>query len=124
MKATKITYWTATGLISAMMLMSASMYVTAPEVKEGFIHLGFPDYFRVELAVAKLLGAVALILPFVKGRAKEWVYAGFAITFISAMIAHISSGDPASKVIGPVIAMILLVVSYTAYHKMHRTINA
>jgi uncharacterized membrane protein YjjP (DUF1212 family) len=119
MKSTKIIYWTATGLISAMMLMSGAMYVTNPEVKEGFIHLGFPSYFRIELAVAKILGAAALILPFVKGRAKEWTYAGFAITFISAMIAHISSGDPADKVLGPVIAMVLLSVSYYTYHKMH-----
>lgn len=124
MKATKITYWATTGLISAMMLMSGAMYITAPEIKEGFHHLGFPDYFRVELAIAKLLGAAALILPFVKGRAKEWVYAGFAITFVSAMIAHISSGDPAGKVMGPVIAMVLLGVSYMMYHKMHKSTNA
>ncbi len=124
MKAIKITYWATTGWMSAMMLMSGAMYVTAPEVKEGFVHLGFPDYFRIELAIAKLLGAVALILPFVKGRAKEWVYSGFFITFISALIAHISSGDPASKVMGPVIAMVLMGVSYVTYHKMHHTINS
>jgi len=33
--------------------------------------LGFPDYFRVELALAKLLGVLALLVP-VGPRLKEW----------------------------------------------------
>ena len=41
--------------------------------------LGFTDYFRVELACAKLLGAVLLYAP-VPARRKEWAYAAFAIT--------------------------------------------
>ena len=36
--------------------------------------LGFTDYFRVELAWAKLLGAVLSLAP-VPARLKEWVYA-------------------------------------------------
>ena len=54
---------------------------------EAFTHLGFPDYFRVELAWAKLLGVVLLLAP-VPARLKEWAYAGFAITLGSALIAH------------------------------------
>ena len=119
MRSTKIIYWTTTGLISAMMLMSGTMYVTSPEVKEGFVHMGFPDYFRVELAIAKLLGAAVLILPFIQGRIKEWAYAGFMITFVSAVIAHISSGDPVAKWMGPIIAMALLITSYLAYNKLN-----
>ena len=119
MRSTKIIYWTTTGLISAMMLMSGAMYVTSPEVKEGFVHMGFPDYFRVELAIAKLLGAAVLILPFIQGRIKEWAYAGFMITFVSAVIAHISSGDPVAKWMGPIIAMALLITSYLAYNKLN-----
>jgi hypothetical protein len=36
--------------------------------------LGFTDYFRVQLAWAKLLGAVLLHAP-VPARLKEWTYA-------------------------------------------------
>ena len=55
-------------------------------------HLGFPDYFRVELSWAKLLGVVLLLAP-VAARLKEWAYAGFAITLVSALIAHLAVGD-------------------------------
>jgi hypothetical protein len=55
MNKNKIIYWTSTGLVSAMMLMSAVMYFTMPEAKEGFAHAGFPDYFRIELGTAKLV---------------------------------------------------------------------
>jgi hypothetical protein len=56
-------------------------------------HLGFPDYFRIELGAGKLLGAIALILPFVPRKVKEFAYAGFTIIFVSAFIAHLASGD-------------------------------
>jgi len=46
---------------------------------EASTRLGFTDYFRVELAWAKLLGAVLLLAP-VPARLKEWAYAAFAIT--------------------------------------------
>ena len=59
---------------------------------EAFTHLGFPAYFRVELAWAKLLGVVLLLAP-VPARLKEWAYAGFAINLVSALIAHLAVGD-------------------------------
>ena len=59
---------------------------------EAFTNLGFPAYFRVELAWAKLLGVVLLLAP-VPARLKEWAYAGFAITLGSALIAHFAVGD-------------------------------
>ena len=63
-----------------------------PQVAEMFTHLGFPDYFRVELSWAKLLGLALLLAP-VPARLKEWAYAGFAFTLASALIAHLSVGD-------------------------------
>jgi len=57
-----------------------------------FTHLGFPEYFRVELSWVKLLGVVVLLTP-VSSRLKEWAYAGFAITLASALIAHFAVGD-------------------------------
>ncbi len=104
-------------LLALMMAFSAYAYLTQDEIKEGFQQLGFPDYFRLELAVAKLLGAIVLLAP-LAGRIKEWAYGGFAITFISAFIAHTASGDPVSNRIGPVIFLVLLAVSYLTYHKL------
>ncbi|MFT3932359.1 MAG: DoxX family protein [Chitinophagaceae bacterium] len=116
MKTTKITYWTATAIVSFMMAFSAYSYLANPTIAQAFKHLGFPDYFRVELAIAKLIAAVVLLAP-VAARVKEWAYAGLAITFISAFIAHTSLGDPANYKIMPIIFLAVLVVSYVSYHK-------
>jgi putative oxidoreductase len=95
-KQSKTLYWVAKGFISFFMLLTA--YFSYTNV-EGLRKLGFPDYFRIELVTAKIIGAIVLLLPFTQVRVKEWVYAGFIITMVSALIAHISSGDPLSKII-------------------------
>jgi uncharacterized membrane protein YphA (DoxX/SURF4 family) len=123
MKATKITYWITTAIVALMMLYSASAYLTQPTMAAAFHHLGYPDYFRIELAIGKILGAILLLAP-VAARFKEWAYAGFAITFISAFIAHTASGDPVANRIMPVIFLILLIVSYVTYHKQRKAIAA
>ena len=116
MKTIKIIYWITTAIVALMMAYSSYAYVTQDAVREGFHHLGFSDSFRVELAIAKLIGAILLLAP-VNSRIKEWVYAGFTITFISAFIAHTSSGDPITKGVMPLIFLALLIVSYITFHK-------
>lgn len=88
MKKDKIIYWVTTGVLSAAMLMSAYLYITDSKMAEGFKHLGYPESFRVELAIAKIIGVVVLLIPVFSSKIKEWAYAGFGITFISAAIAH------------------------------------
>ncbi|HAL82721.1 MAG TPA: DoxX family protein [Mucilaginibacter sp.] len=117
----KITYWITTAIVALMMTYSGYAYLTQDTAEQGFQHLGFPDYFRIELAFAKFIGAVLLLLPF-SSRVKEWAYAGFTITYISAFIAHTFSGDPAAKQIAPVIFLVLLAVSYITYHKQHKAV--
>ncbi|OCX51674.1 DoxX-like family protein [Mucilaginibacter sp. PPCGB 2223] len=117
MKPIKITYWTTTTIVAIMMCYSAYAYIARPEIAQAFHHLGFPDYFRIELAIAKVTGAILLLIP-VWPRLKEWAYAGFAIVFISALVAHTASGDPMANRIGPVVFGVLLSVSYLTYHKM------
>jgi hypothetical protein len=91
-RAATIIYWTATALFCLQMGFTAYAQLRLPQVAEAFAHLGFPDYFRIELAWAKLLGLALLLAP-VPSRLKEWAYAGFAITLVSALIAHFSVGD-------------------------------
>ena len=91
-KATTVAYWIATALFAAQIGFTAYAQLSLPQVAEMFTHLGFPAYFRVELAWAKLLGVVLLLAP-VPARLKEWAYAGFAITLASALIAHFAVGD-------------------------------
>lgn len=116
MKRTKITYWISTSIVALMMTFSAYSYLTKPEIAAGFHHLGYPDYFRVELAIAKLLGAIMLLAP-VAVRVKEWTYAAFTIVFISAFIAHTASGDPLNYRVMPIIVLGILILSYVTYHR-------
>ena len=116
MKATKITYWVTTAIVGLMMFYSAYAYLTQDAMVQAFHHLGYPDYFRVELAIGKILGAILLIAP-IPAKIKEWVYAGFVITFISAFIAHTASGDPVNYRVMPVIFLVLILASYFTYHK-------
>jgi uncharacterized membrane protein YphA (DoxX/SURF4 family) len=116
MKRTKIAYWISTSLVGLMMVYSAYAYLTQPVMQQAFQHIGYPAYFRVELAIAKLIGVVLLLAP-VASRIKEWVYAGFTIVFVSAFIAHVSSGDPAGVWMAPLIFLAVLAVSYLTYHK-------
>ncbi len=115
MKGIKITYWVTTALVALMMVYSAYAYFTNPAIAQAFHHLGYPDYFRVQLAIAKLIGVVLLLAP-VGPRFKEWTYAGFTFTFISATIAHGVSGDPFFM---PVVFLVFLAASYVMYHKLY-----
>jgi hypothetical protein len=118
MKSVKITYWITTTLVSLMMVYSSIVYFTDPNLKVAFTHLGFPGYFRIELAIAKLIGVALLWLP-VYGWLKEWAYAGFTIVFISAFVAHAASGDPLVVRLMPMSFLFLLLVSYFSYRFLH-----
>ena len=85
-------YWIVTALFCLQIGFTAYAQLSLPQVAEAFAHLGFPAYFRVELACAKLVGIVLLLAP-VPSRLKEWAYAGFAINLASALIAHLAVGD-------------------------------
>jgi hypothetical protein len=117
MKRDRIVYWTSTGIIASIMLLSAYYFCFSDEAKGAFAHLGFPGYFRVELTVAKALGALAVLIPAVPNRVKEFAYFGIAITIGSAVIAHAASGDGISHVIDPLIIFGILIVSYVYHHK-------
>jgi hypothetical protein len=123
MKRNRIIYWTTTGIVSAVMVYSIinfTLFDHFPFPEGGFVHLGLPDYFKVELTIAKILGVLALLIPGVPAKIKEFAYFGFAITLISASIAHLSSGDARISVlfiIDPLIFFGLLAVSYFYFNK-------
>ena len=65
---------------------------------------------RVLLGIAKLAGAIVLVLPRVP-TLKEWAYAGFTITWIAATVAHYVAGDGPLALL-PVGLLGLLAISY------------
>lgn len=116
MKKIKITFWITTGLLSLLMVMSAGMYVvTSDEAQQTFMALGFPGYLVYPLAIAKLLGVLAIWFSKSKNL-KEWAYAGFFFNFSIAFLAHIMVGDGQFGV--AVIALILLFTSYLTQKKL------
>ncbi len=109
--ARKVLYWVTTGLIAALSLFSAFIYLAGgPQAVQGFEHVGYPQQLRVILGIAKLLGAIALIVPGFP-KLKEWAYAGFTFAWISATVAHYLAKDGA-KVFMPVVLLVFLVISY------------
>ncbi len=113
----------ATGLVCAVMAYSAvnfNLKNPLGPMKGAFRHLGYPDYFRIELTAAKVLGVLALLLPGLPRRVREFAYAGFAITLVSAAIAHFSVGDAWFFVVDPLFFLGALVASYVYFEKKHR----
>ncbi|MGA3024867.1 MAG: DoxX family protein [Bryobacteraceae bacterium] len=111
-KARTIVYWIATALFCLEMGFTAwYMLFHLPEGAQVITRLGFPSYFRVELAWAKLIGVVVLLAP-VPARLREWAYAGFAINLASALIAHLSMGDGPDALAPSTLTSVLWALSY------------
>ena len=87
---------------------------------ESFSHLGYPDYFKIELTIAKTLGVLALLIPSVPVKIREFAYFGFGVTLISASVAHFSCGDGILFVIDPLIFFCVLTVSYVYFLRTAR----
>lgn len=104
-------YWISTGLLSAMLFASALSYILHQGTIEGIRDLGFPDHFRIQLAVMKLAAALVLILPFVSTEIKEWAYIGAALFFVTAIVAHFAHGDPWYLNAINVIFIVILLIS-------------
>src|SRR5262245_63559899 len=116
-KGIAIGFWSVTALFCLQMGFTAYAQLRLPQVAEAFTHLGFPDYFRMELTWAKLLGVVLLLAP-VPTRLKEWAYAGFAITLSSALIAHLSVGDGPEAWLWAVGTGVLWALSYLLWRQL------
>ncbi|NOK15575.1 DoxX family protein [Corallococcus carmarthensis] len=112
-----IGFWLATALFCFEIGFTAYAQLSLKEAAEGFTHLGFPGYFRVELALAKILGVVVLLAP-VSARLKEWAYAGFAFNLVSALIAHFAVGDGPEAWGFAAVTSVLWVISYVLWHQL------
>ncbi|WP_104733904.1 DoxX family protein [Hanstruepera ponticola] len=118
MKRNKIIFYISTGLLTALMLFSVSMYLfNHDEVANMFTNFGYPTYIIYPYAVAKLLGLFAIWNPNFK-TIKEWAYAGFFFAFILAFFAHYMIED--GEQTGALVALILLVVSYVFNKKSNK----
>lgn len=107
----KVIYWVITGLLAAMSALAAVSYLMgSAQVVQGFAHLGYPQHLRILLGIAKLLGAIALVMPGFP-KLKEWAYAGFTFAWIAAHVAHHLAKDGPEQYL-PLLLLVLLLISY------------
>ncbi len=118
MKKTTIWYWIFTGLLAALMTMSAipDIVYDPQAVQMVHDHLGYPLYFLPLIGVAKVLGAIAIIVPGFP-RIKEWAYAGFVYDIGGAIISSIAVGDPVANWSPLILGLVFIALSYIFYHK-------
>ncbi len=108
-KTNSIIYWVTTGLMCLIFLYSAGLYFFKYEmVKSAFTALGFPTWVIYPLAVAKILGVIAVISNQSK-LLKEWAYAGFFFDALFAFFAHIMVDDGQEST--AMVVILLLVAS-------------
>lgn len=110
-------YWTTTIIVVLFLLWSAYSYSFQKAAIEGVRELGFPDFFRIQLIVLKILAAFCLILPFVPIQVKEWAYAGVALFLLTAIVAHIAHKD---HIVITIINLTLLFILFLSNYYLHR----
>ena len=125
MKKLNLAYWIITALFSAFMIFSSIGGITLMPEAVAMLHdhLGYPLYFIKFLSVCKLIGAIAILLPMVPARVKEWAYFGFFLDLITGMYSFIALGDPASQWAGMVIFIAILGVAHWLHHKRLKAAN-
>lgn len=120
----KITYWIFTGLLIALMLFSAvGSFFPNPQGEAMMKAIGYPYNVLHLLAVAKILGSIALLVPGFS-RLKEWAYAGFAFDLIGATYAFLIIGTPVADVAFMLVGLVLVFGSYFFYHKLPKAKQA
>jgi len=117
MKTARFIRWTVTGLMAALMLLSAVPdLLQVPGAVSVFRHLGYPSYLLVFLGTAKTLGVLAVLGP-VAPRVKEWAFAGLTFDVTGALYSHLSVGDPPAVWAPALAGLALLAGSYVAYRQ-------
>ncbi|WP_343617624.1 DoxX family protein [Flavobacterium sp.] len=111
-KRNKIIYWIATLWLA--LGMTSTGIVQVLKIKEEadmMTHLGYPLYFLTILGVWKILGVIAILIPKFP-LLKEWTYAGFFFAMSGAVFSHFAVGDSGIEYFGPVLLLVLTVLSW------------
>jgi len=82
-----------------------------------FISLGVPTEIIYPLAIAKIIGILAIWL--IKYSViKKLAYLGFALDLVMAIFSHLNAGD--GELFGPIIPLVLLIISYVLYMGLNK----
>ena len=114
MKRNKIIFWVATTIIILWEgAMPLGTLLFSPEYSTvGTKPLGYPDYFAYALIICKVFGVVAISVPQVPGKLKEWAYAGLTYNLLFAALSHAVVDGNIGFVLMPLVFLGILAVSY------------
>jgi uncharacterized membrane protein YphA (DoxX/SURF4 family) len=118
-KKYKVYFWISTGFIFLMEGVMPALTSQTELAKEGISHLGYPQYFGNSLVIFKVLGVLALVIPNLPKRIKEWAYAGFIFDFLFASISHGVVDGINFQTFLPLIVLLILMVSYVNYNRLY-----
>ncbi|MEI6487464.1 MAG: DoxX family protein [Bacteroidota bacterium] len=119
MKKNRIIFWITTTIIALFEGVMPALTSQTELAKEGIKHLGYPPYFGNAFVIFKVLGVLALIIPKIPRRIKEWAYAGFAFDFLFATISHGAVDGINGETFFPLVIFAILIVSYIYYDKLN-----
>ena len=111
-KRNKIIYWVATlWLALGMTSTGIVQFLKMKEEVALMTRLGYPIYFLTILGIWKILGVVTVLIPKFP-LLKEWAYAGFFFAMSGAVFSHLASGSGAAEYFGPILLVVLTMVSW------------
>jgi ABC-type arginine transport system permease subunit len=113
-------YWIFTILMALWLTPSGLADVFGyPLALKILAHLGYPAYVSYILGVAKLLAMAAIFYPRTR-LLREWAYAGLTFELIGAFISHVSSHDPVTTAMAPVLVLGFVAGSYALRPEKYR----
>lgn len=118
MKTKNILYWALTGLFALSMIASGITNVLmAPDAVALIVdHLGYPPYLLPFIGVAKVLGAIMLLVPGFP-RLKEWAYAGLFYDLLGATYSNFAKG---ATLVGSLPMLLFFAFLFGSYYLHHQ----
>ncbi|PKD18888.1 DoxX-like family protein [Salegentibacter salinarum] len=111
-KQSKIIYWIATIWLALGMLSTGIVQLIKMEEEVASMNsLGYPAYLLYILGVWKILGTIVILIPKAP-LIKEWAYAGFFFVMTGAAISHLMVGDEIITFFGPILLLVLTIISW------------
>ena len=108
----KIIYWITTLWLALGMVSTGIVQLIKTKEEVNLMeHIDFPLYFLPLIGIWKILGVIAVLIPKFP-LLKEWAYSGFFFVMSGAVYSHLVNGDGVKEFFGPILLIILTIVSW------------
>jgi len=123
-KTRTIIYWIVTVWLALGMISTGIVQLMKTKEEVDMMHLlGYPLYFLTIIGIWKIAGVIAVLIPRFP-LLKEWAYAGFFFAMSGAVLSHLAAGDEAKTLFGPVLLIVLTIVSWYYRPESRKCITA